>query len=92
MNFTLKCLRKHSDLTCTVVSFCIKAVTDIEASESKFKMHYHDRVVCPICMYTACDSMYFVRAAAGHTISKKQKCDLERTLNDPNKPHYYQLG
>lgn len=30
-----------------------------------------DEVVCPDCMHTACNSMYFVRAAAVSTKSKK---------------------
>ncbi len=54
-------------------NFCAKAVTDLEASELKFKMHYHDGVVCPNCMHSACNSMYFVRAAAVCTTSKQQK-------------------
>ncbi len=49
------------------------APTDRRASELKFKAHCHDRAVCPSCMHTVCNSMYFVRAAAVCTKSKKQK-------------------
>ncbi len=61
--------------------FHAKAPMTRSASESKFKAHCHDRAVCPTCMHTACNSMYFVRAAAVCTASKKQKYDLERTHN-----------
>ncbi len=46
----------------------------ISLSDSKFKAHYHDVVICPNCMSsTACNSVYCVRAAAACTTSKKQK-------------------
>ncbi len=51
----------------------IKAVMDSRASESKFKAHFHDGVVCPSCLRTARNSVYLVRAAAVCTTSKKQK-------------------
>ncbi len=51
-----------------------------QISESKFKAHYHDRAVCASCMHTTCNSMYFVRAAAVHTTSKKQNYAI-LTLN-----------
>ncbi len=47
---------------------------DTEASESKFKAHYHDRVVCLNSMHTACSSMYFVRAA------QKQEYAIQNAL------------
>ncbi len=53
--------------------FDAKAPTDGRASESKFKAHCLDRAVCPSCMYTACNSMYLVRAAAVCIVSKEQK-------------------
>ncbi len=59
-------------------NFHTKAATDIRASESKFKAHYHGGVVCPSCMCTACNSMYFVRAAAICTTSKKQKNVIQK--------------
>ncbi len=39
-----------------------------------------DRAVCPSCMHTACNSMYFVRAAAVSTTSKKQKYAIWNAL------------
>ncbi len=53
--------------------FCAKAPTDSRSAESKFKAYCHERAVCPSCVHTACNSMYFVRAAAVCTICKKQK-------------------
>ncbi len=52
---------------------------DTGAPELKLKAHYHDGVVCPNCMHTACNSMYSVKAAAVRTISKKQKYAIQRT-------------
>ncbi len=65
-------LRMASCSACTP-NFYTKAVTDIRASESKIHEHYHGGVVCPNCMHTARNSMYFERAGAVHTTSKKQK-------------------
>ncbi len=45
--------------------------SDIWARGSKFKCY--DKVVCPSCMHTACNSTYFVRTAAVHMKSKKKK-------------------
>ncbi len=50
---------------------------DVGASESKFKAHYHDGVICPNCVHTACNSMYFVKAAAVHTTSKKHQFAIQ---------------
>ncbi len=82
MNFTWEWLWHDSCPTCTP-NFCIKAATDI--GESKFKGHYHGRVICPNCMHTACNSMCFVRTAAVHT-SKKQKYTIR------NAPRVYQAA
>ncbi len=59
---TLEWLRKHSYVTC-ILKFHAKAVTNVAASESKFKVHYHDRAVCSSCLHTAFSmySMYFVQ-------------------------------
>ncbi len=59
--------------------FHAEAPTDRRASASKFKMHCHDRAVCPSCLHTACISMYFVRAAVVCTTSKKQKYAIWNT-------------
>ncbi len=69
INVTSEWLWKHLCSTCTS-KFCAKAATDIWASESKFRVQYHDGVVCPSCMHTANNSMYFVRAAVVHTSTK----------------------
>ncbi len=53
--------------------FHAKTPRDIGASESKSKAHCHDRAVCTSCMHTTCSSMYFVKAAAVCTTSKKQR-------------------
>ncbi len=58
-----------------ILKFHIKAAMDLRASESKFKVHYHDGVICPSCLHTACNSMYLMRAAAACT-SKKQKYSI----------------
>ncbi len=71
MNITLEWLGKHSCSTCTPC-VCTKAATDIGASESKFKAYYHGGVVFPSCMHTTGNSIYFMRAAAVYTTSKKQ--------------------
>ncbi len=70
LNMTSEQLKTHSCSTC-IPKFCAEAAKDTGASESTLKAHSHDGVVCPICMHTACKSMYFVRAAAVHTTSKK---------------------
>ncbi len=71
-NFTSEQLRKHFCSTCTP-NFRTKALTNIGASESKFKMHYHDGEVCLNCMHTTCNSRYIVRAGAVCSTSKKPK-------------------
>ncbi len=62
----------------------MKAAMNTGVTESKLKAHYHHRVVCPSCLHTACNTMYFFREAAVHTTSKRQKqnaikCDSECT-------------
>ncbi len=74
-------LRKHSCSACTP-NFHTKAATDIRASESKIHKHCHGGVVCPNCMHTACNSMYFERAGAVHTKSKKQKHMIQNAPSD----------
>ncbi len=64
--------RKHSCSTCTA-NFPTKTATDTGASESKFKLRYHGRVVYPNCMHTAFNGMY---AAAVRTTRKKQKYEI----------------
>ncbi len=76
--FTLEWLRKHSASTCTP-NFRTKAALDEGASMSKFEVHCHGGVVCPSCMHTACNGTYFVRKAAVHTTSKKQKYGIRKT-------------
>ncbi len=77
INITLEWLWKHSCSTWTP-KFCAKAATDLGASESKFKAHYHEGVVCPNCLHTACNSMYFI---IKHYRYKAKVCDLECTLS-----------
>lgn len=58
--------------------FYFKISTDARARGSKFSAQCYDKVVCPSYMHTTWNSMYFVRAAAVRSYSKKV-CDLERT-------------
>ncbi len=44
-----------------------------QGSNRPLKAHYHDGVVCSNCMHTACNGMFYLRAAAVRTTSKKQK-------------------
>ncbi len=53
--------------------FHAKAATDVSASESQFKAYCRDKAVRPNCLHTACNSMYFEKAAAVCTTSKQQK-------------------
>lgn len=43
-------------------------------------MQHHNKVVCPNCIHTSCNSTYIVRAAAVLTESKKKKTDLTPRL------------
>lgn len=51
-------------------------MTEAVCTSRRVNVHY-DEVVCPNCMHTACNSMYFVRAAALCTTRTKEVCDLE---------------
>lgn len=53
--------------------FYFKISTDARAIGSKFSAQCYDKVVCPSYMHTAWNSMYFVRAAAIPSQSKKLK-------------------
>lgn len=50
-----------------------QTATDVRAGGSKFKAHCYDKVVCPTCVRTECNSMYFVRVAAVFTKRGKEK-------------------
>lgn len=50
-------------LLCTP-NFCTKATMNVGARGSNFKTHCHDEIEGLNCMYTADNSMYFVRSAA----------------------------
>ncbi len=58
--------------------FCARAVIGIGSSQEKFEAHFYEGIVCPSsnCMYTACNKMYFVRAAAVCSTRKKQKYSI----------------
>ena len=51
---------KYYFVICTR-NFC---ATHIESGGWKFKVHSHDKLVCPNGMHTASNSVYLVRAAA----------------------------
>lgn len=49
------------------ILFC-KKVMNVWARGSKFKADCYDKVLCPNCMHTTCNSTYFVMAAALCTV------------------------
>lgn len=56
--------------------------TDIWATGSKFKMHCHEEIVGPSWMHAACICVYFVRAAALSTNSKKNAAWVCKNKNN----------